>query len=121
MCGRINVSDNEGVRVLLESLGMTTFHWDYSQGHAYLYGSTDGVDWQLLSEVGPPAHGTYNSGGWSGDLPEIFIGAQDIWLEARLYAYGPSAYVGGVRCNTAQLTRWRVGGGNSFTLEVELE
>ncbi len=25
MCGRINVSDNEGVRVLLESLGMTTW------------------------------------------------------------------------------------------------
>ncbi len=25
MCGRVNVSDNEGVRVLLESLGMTTW------------------------------------------------------------------------------------------------
>lgn len=25
MCGRINVSDNEGVRILLESLGMTTW------------------------------------------------------------------------------------------------
>ena len=25
MCGRVNVSDNEGVRVLLESLGMSTW------------------------------------------------------------------------------------------------
>ncbi len=101
---------------------MTTFHWDYSQGHGYLYGSTDGVDWQLLSEVGPPAHGEYSIGGWSGDLPEMFIGARNIWLEARLYAYGPTAYVGGVRCNTAEFSRWQEGQtSNTFELEVELE
>lgn len=101
---------------------MTTFHWDYSQGHGYLYGSTDGAAWQLLAEVGPPAHGEYNIGGFSGDLPEMFIGASDIWLEARLYAYGPTAYVGGVRCNTAEFSRWQEGQtSNTFELEVELE
>jgi hypothetical protein len=101
---------------------MTTFHWDYSQGHSYLYGSTDGDDWQLLSEVEPPAHGEYTIGGWSGDLPEMFIGESDIWLEVRLYAYGPTAYIGGVRCNTAQLSRWQEGqASNTFELEVELE
>lgn len=103
-------------------LRMTTFHWDYSQGHAFLYGSTDGVDWQLLSELEPPAHGGWAGGGWSGDLPEMFIGATDIWLEVRLFAYGPTANAGGVRCNTAQFSRWNQGlGGNTFELEVELE
>ena len=82
----------------------TTFHWDYSRGLNYLY-SSNGINWTLLSEVGPPGHGKYNTGGWNGDLPAMFLGASDIWLEARLYAYGPTAYVGGSRCNTAQLSR----------------
>jgi hypothetical protein len=100
---------------------MTTFQWSYSQGHVFLYGSTDGANWQLLSEVEPPAHGEYRLGGWNGDLPEMFIGSTDMWLEVRLYSYGPRAVEGGVWCNTAQLSRWIDGSGNTFELEVDLE
>jgi hypothetical protein len=101
---------------------LTNFHFTYSQGHSYLYGSTNGVDWQLLSEIEPPAQGGYNQGGWNGDLPDMFIGASDIWLEARMFSYGPRAEEGGVWCNTAQLCRWDPSHtGNTFELEVELE
>lgn len=101
---------------------LTNFHFTYSQGHSYLYGSTNGVDWRPLSEIEPPAQGGYNQGGWNGDLPEMFIGASDIWLEARMFSYGPRAGEGGVWCNTAQLCRWDPSRtGNTFELEVELE
>ena len=101
---------------------LTNFHFTYSQGHSFLYGSTNGVDWQLLSEIGPPDEGGYNQGGWSGDLPDMFIGASDIWLEARMYSYGPRAEEGDVWCNTAQLCRWAPSQtSNTFELEVELE
>ena len=101
---------------------MTTFHWNYSQGHIFLYGSTDGNNWQLLSEVEPPEYAGYRLGGWNGDLPEMFVGSTDMWLEVRLYSYGPRAVEGGVWCNTAQLSRWD--GNNpttTFELEVELQ
>jgi len=101
---------------------LTTFHFTYSQGHNYLYGSTDGVHWQLLSEIDPPAQGGYNQGGWNGDLPDMFIGASDIWLEARMFSYGPRAEEGDVWCNTAQLCRWHPSQtSNTFELEVVLE
>jgi hypothetical protein len=101
---------------------MATFHFSYSRGHEFIYGSTDGVDWQLLSELEPPAFGEGRGGGWNGDLPTMFIGETDIWLQARLYSYGPSAAAGGVYCNTAQMSRWDSNGpSNTFELEVELE
>jgi len=101
---------------------LTNFHFTYSQGHSHLYGSTNGVDWQLLSEIEPPAQGGYNQGGWNGDLPNMFIGASDIWLEARMFSYGPRAEEGGVWCNTSQLCRWDPSQtSNTFELEVELE
>lgn len=85
---------------------IASFHWSYSRGHTFLYGSTDGSTWQKLSEVPPPDLGTGKGGGWNGPLPELFIGATDIWLQARLYSYGPSAPSGGVYTNTAQMSRW---------------
>jgi len=106
-------------RLLLQ---LATFHWSYSRGHAYLYGSTDGVDWQLLAEVEPPEFGEARGGGWNGDLPLLFIGATDIWLQTRLFSFGPNAASGGVYCNTVQMSRWdEAQTTNTFELEVELE
>jgi hypothetical protein len=104
------------------SFRLAVWHFSYSQGHAFLYGSTDGHTWQQLSEVQQPAVGQAAGGGWNGDLPQMFIGATDIWLEARLYSYGPSAPSGGVYCNTAQFSRWDARQTfNTFELEVDLE
>lgn len=101
---------------------LAVWHFSYSRGHAYLYGSTDGVDWQLLAEVPPPDLGQGRGGGWNGDLPAMFIGETDIWLQIRLYSFGPNAAAGGIYCNTAQHSRWDSNGPTTtFELEVELE
>lgn len=101
---------------------IASFHWSYSRGHTFLYGSTDGSTWQKLSEVPPPDFGTGKGGGWNGPLPELFIGAKDIWLQTRLYSYGSSAPFGGIGTNTAQAWRWDVRStSNSFELAVDLQ
>jgi len=101
---------------------LAVWHFSYSRGHAFLYGSTDGHTWQMLDEVPPPDVNQAAGGGWSGPLPQMFIGATDIWLEARLYSYGPSAPRGGVYCNTAQFSRWDPAQtSNTFELEVDLQ
>jgi hypothetical protein len=101
---------------------VATFHWSYSRGHAFLFGSTDGANWQQLSEVEPPAFGLGQGGGWNGPLPTLFTGATDIWLQVRLYSYGPDASRGGVYCNTAQMFRWDPRQTtNTFELMVDLE
>ncbi len=108
-----------GGRLMLQ---VATFHFTYSQGHAFIDGSTDGVNWQQLAELEPPASGLGHTGGLNGDLPAMFVGASDIWLRTRLFAYGPRAAEGGVWCNTAQMSRWE--GTNprtTFELEVELQ
>ena len=103
-------------------LRLAVWHFSYSQGRAFLFGSTNGTTWQQLSEVLPADSGQARSGGWNGPLPEMFIGASDIWLEARLYSYGPSAASGGVYCNTAQFSRWDARQTfNTFELEVDLQ
>ena len=108
-----------GGRLMLQ---VSTFHFTYSRGHAFIYGSTDGVNWQQLAELEPPASGSGHSGGLNGDLPAMFVGASDIWLRTRLYAYGPRAAEGGVWCNTAQMSRWEgLNPRNTFELEVELQ
>ncbi len=101
---------------------LATFHFSLQPGTQLHLWITDGVDWQLLAELEPPDFGAGQGGGWNGDLPSMFIGATDIWLQARLYSYGPSAAAGGIYCNTAQMSRWDSNGtGNTFELEVELE
>ena len=103
-------------------LSLATFHFSYSQGHAFLYGSTDGVAWQQLSELGPPPEGTGHGGGWNGPIPPLFIGATDIWLQVRLYSYGPQAFRGGIYCNTVQMFRFDPRHNrNTFELMVDLE
>jgi len=102
-------------------LEMWTYYWWYSRGHSFLFGSTDGIDWQQLSEVAPPdAEGGVRGGGWSGSLPAMFIGATDIWLQARLYSYGSRAESGAT--NTAQLFRFDIRETKkTFDLRVDLE
>ena len=103
-------------------LTLATFHFWYSQGHAFLYGSTDGSSWQQLVEVEPPAEGLGRGGGWNGPLPTTFIGATDIWLQVRLYSWGPEAPRGGVYCNTAQMFRYDPRQtSNTFELMVDLQ
>jgi len=101
---------------------LAVWHFSYSRGHAFLYGSTDGVDWEPLAEVAPPDFGQGRGGGWNGDLPELFIGETDVWLQVRLYSYGPNAAAGGIYCNTAEHSRWDANGpATTLELEVELE
>jgi hypothetical protein len=101
---------------------IAVWHFSYSRGHAFIYGSTDGVDWELLVEAAPPDFGHGRGASWNGDLPDLFIGATDIWLQGRLYSYGPSAAAGSIYCNTAQMSRWDANGPTTtFELEVELE
>jgi len=101
---------------------LAVWHFWYSRGHAFLYGSTDGEDWELLVEAQPPELDQGRGANWNGDLPEMFIGETDIWLQGRLYSYGPKAASGGIYCNTAEMSRWDANGpATSFELEVELE
>lgn len=101
---------------------LACFHWTYSQGSAVLYGSTDGVTWQVLDAVEtPPDVGEVTTGGWNGDLPDLFLGARDVWLRVELLSWGPNAPIGGIMVNTAQHSRWAEGGTNPvFELEVTL-
>jgi len=105
-------------------MSIATFRFSWGWGHAFIYGSTDGVVWELLSELPPPAGNNAGHGGAviNGDLPAMFIGATDIWLEARLYPLGPGAQNGGGYCVTAQHSRWDANANaNTFELEVVLE
>ncbi len=100
-------------------LNMPTFHWAYSRGHNFLYGSADGADWELLMEVPPPEYGMANGGGFDADLPASMVGGNQIWLRAELYSYGDMAPQGGEYTNTAELTRWdQDNPGRTFQLDV---
>jgi hypothetical protein len=101
---------------------LAVWHFWYSQGHAFLYGSTDGVNWELLVEAAPPELDQGRGANWNGDLPQMFIGETDIWLQGRLYCWGSRAAVGGIYCNTAEMSRWHGDPAETtFELEVELE
>jgi len=86
-------------------MSMPTFHWSYSQGHNFLYGSTDGSSWITLAEVLPPTWGGARDLG-TVSIPTSLLGAQDLWLRVALYSYGTSAPKGGAMTNTSQLSRW---------------
>jgi hypothetical protein len=87
-------------------LNMPTFHWAYSRGYNLLYGSADGVSWELLMEVPPPEYGLANAGIFDADLPSSMTGSDELWLRAELYSYGERAPDGGEYTNTAELARW---------------
>jgi len=101
-------------------LNMPTFNWSYSDGHNFLYASTDGTNWEELNEVTTPAYSGYNMGYYNQLLPDSVVGLNDIWLQARLYSFGSSAAQGGVYTNTAQLSRYTVGTeSTTFSLGVD--
>lgn len=103
-------------------LELSVWHFSYSRGHAFAYGSRDGVDWQQLAEVAPPDFGMGRGGGFNGDLPAFLTGGSDIWLRVELVAYGPNAAAGGIYCNTAEHSRWDANGPrDTFSLEVILD
>lgn len=98
-----------------------TYHWDYSQGSAAVDGSTDGTTWQVLDEIGPPAFGEANQGGLEGPLPELFTGADEVWLRVRLTAWGSQAADGAPWTNTSQHGRADSGTtADTFRLRVDL-
>lgn len=96
-----------------------TFHWYYSEGYNFVFGSTDGSSWTQLASVLPPAYGAANNLG-AVPIPESLLGANDLWLRVDLYSYGSSAPLGGVWTNTAQHSRWATTSpsAQSFRLEV---
>lgn len=101
-----------------------TFHWSYSQGYNKFFGSKDGVIWEQILDVPPPAFGSANSGFFDGLLPATLLGGTQLWFRAELYSYGPSASRGSVLTNTAQHSRWDVSQGSSaktFALSVDFK
>jgi hypothetical protein len=99
-------------------INMPTFHWSYSRGHNFLFGSTDGNNWLQMAEVTPPSFGSFNNLG-SVNVPTSLIGSNQLWLRIEMYSYGTSAPSGGVWTNTAQFSRFDVGSQNtSFSLSV---
>ena len=101
---------------------MPTFHWAYSRGHNFLYGSADGEHWELLMEVPPPEYGMANSGFFDAQLPPGLVGTNEIWLRAEMYSYGELAYQGGEYTNTAEFARWdQDNPGRTFQLDVRFE
>ena len=100
-------------------MNMPTFYWSYSQGHNFLFGSTDGSHWTQLADVLPPAFGSARDLGTVA-IPASLLGANDLWLRADLYSYGGDAPQGGVYTNTSQLSRWATSNpsANSFRLDV---
>lgn len=96
----------------------STFHWSYSEGHAFVYGSRDGETWVQLTETLPPAFGAANTQ-VASSVPASLLGGQSLWFKVELYSYGTSAAQGGVWTNTAQHSRYDVNANNkTFELNV---
>ncbi|OGA18140.1 MAG: hypothetical protein A3G25_05500 [Betaproteobacteria bacterium RIFCSPLOWO2_12_FULL_63_13] len=100
------------------SIATSTFHWSYSEGHAFVYGSRDGETWVELSETVPPEFGLANTQ-VARSLPASLFGGQSLWFKVELYSYGESAAQGGVWTNTAQHSRYD-GTANNKTFELNV-
>lgn len=96
----------------------STFHWSYSEGHAFVYGSRDGETWVQLTETLPPAFAGANTQ-VASSVPASLLGGQSLWFKVELYSYGPSAAQGKPWTNTAQHSRYDVNANNkTFALNV---
>lgn len=99
-----------------------TFHWSYSEGHNYFYGSKDGSTWIQLLDVTTPPHGSANSGFYNMALPGSLLGGTELWFRAELFSFGSGvSCCGAAGRNTAQHSRWDTSQGASaetFKLEV---
>ena len=99
-------------------MNMPTFHWSYSRGHNFLFGSNDGVNWTQMAELTPPAFGSANDLG-TVNVPDSLKTGTEFWIRADLYSYGSSAPGGGFGTNTAQLSRFDINVRNtSFSLNI---
>ena len=99
-------------------MNMPVFHWSYSRGHNFLWGSNDGNNWEMMAELQPPAFGSARDLG-TVNVPESLKQGNDFWIRADLYSYGRSAGNGGASTNTAQLSRYDVNANNtSFSIEI---
>jgi len=104
------------------TFGVYTFHWSYSQGRGYVYGSKNGSGWVLLDQIEPPEEGGWNRGGSGLVIPPALLGGDELWFKVELYSWGPSAPSGGAFTNTAQLCRYDVDADPvTVWLQVDLE
>ena len=101
---------------------ITTFNWSYGEGYGFLYASTNGIDWQDLLAVTPPALGEYNMGIYNEVLPETLTGSKDLWIQVVLYSLNREGER--VSANTSQFSRaWpeRYPDSKMFELNVGFE
>jgi len=99
------------------NMNASCFHWWYSQGHAYLYASSDGQNWTQLVEAVHPGLASYN-----GPIPAEFLHKNNLYLKAELFSFGERANVGGIWTNTAQHSRYQNGSDiRTFELRVEFD
>jgi hypothetical protein len=113
-----------GHRILAARAGFPvhTFHWDYSRGHAFVYGSKEGINWILLDESPPPIWGGYSRAAANMEIPEELLGGHDLWIRVELYSWGSGAPDGGALTNTAQLCRFNPASpGVTAWLQADLE
>lgn len=90
-------------------------------GAASLWGSTDGLNWQLLLNSPTPAAGVFTQVYYNQDVPDSLLGHTAFWLQARMQETGgltdapdPSA-----TWSQAQFSRLDPGNpGNIFQLNV---
>ena len=98
-----------------------TFHWDYSQGHNYFYGSKDGATWIELLDVVTPVYGSATSGGYNGALPSSLLGGTELWFKAELFSFGSNVgCCGSLGRNTAQHSRWDTSRPSAETFKLEV-
>lgn len=99
-------------------ISTATFHWSYSKGNAYIYGSQDGTNWVQLSEGLSPDFGA-GAGQVVRTLPDTLLGGNSLWFKVELYSYGSGISGGGPWTNTAQHSRHDVNSDNTtFQLNV---
>ncbi|AKF25112.1 hypothetical protein YH65_06680 [Sulfurovum lithotrophicum] len=79
---------------------ITTFHFSYSAGTAYLY-TANGGDWNQLLYAETPAINGYNIQRYNDFLENARIGTKNLSIRAELHADGSSYQL------TAQFLRWR--------------
>ncbi len=81
---------------------ITTFHFSYSAGTAYLHASKDGTTWEELLYANTPAINGYNMQTQNGFLDDTLIGSNTLSIKADLHADGSTYAL------TAQYLRTRL-------------
>ena len=101
---------------------ITTFTWGYGEGYGFLYASKDGVNWEDLLSVTPPAYSEYTMGTYNEELPAAVTGTNKLWIKVVLYSLNRDGER--VSANTSQFSRaWpeRYPDSKIFELKVNFE